>query len=109
MVEIEEAVHKVTAIVAEISKATRAQSSGIHAVSEAIVQMDDMTQQNAALVEEAMASTESMRDQAAGLAGAVSVFKLESTTEDVIEVDTPAAPVKARWTKMLMLEMRKAA
>ncbi|MES2320809.1 MAG: methyl-accepting chemotaxis protein [Pseudomonadota bacterium] len=115
MTEIELAVNKVTAIVAEISKATRAQSSGIHAVNEAIVQMDDMTQQNAALVEEAMASTESMRDQAAALAGAVSVFKLEAGDAVTIALEETAAPPKpqkamvTRWKQVLMLGTKKAA
>ncbi|MES2258522.1 MAG: methyl-accepting chemotaxis protein [Pseudomonadota bacterium] len=77
MAEIETAVQRVTDIVAQISIASTAQSSGINSVTQAIVDMDDMTQQNAALVEQAMAATESLRDQASGLANAVSVFKLE--------------------------------
>ncbi|MDO9467023.1 MAG: hypothetical protein Q7J36_06960, partial [Thiobacillus sp.] len=52
------------------------QSSGIEQVNQAVVQMDDATQQNAALVEEAAAAAESMQNQAARLAEAVSVFKL---------------------------------
>jgi methyl-accepting chemotaxis protein len=80
MNEIELAVQKVTHIVAQISAASRAQSGGIESVTESIVVMDDMTQQNAALVEEAMASTESLRQQAAALAEAVSVFTLVGET-----------------------------
>jgi len=55
----------------------RKQSSGIEQVNQAIAQMDQVTQQNAALVEEAAAAAESLQDQAAKLAEAVSVFKLD--------------------------------
>ncbi|WP_075790730.1 methyl-accepting chemotaxis protein [Massilia putida] len=102
MTEIQDAVQKVTAIVAQISAATLAQSTGINAVTEAVAQMDDMTQQNSALVEEAMASTEALRDQAAALASAVSVFKLEGPVEEG-EV-TAIQPVRRpRWKQVLRL------
>ena len=54
------------------------QSSGIEQVNQAIIQMDQVTQQNAALVEEASAAAESMQDQADKLAQMVSAFKLEA-------------------------------
>ncbi|MGK2951115.1 MAG: methyl-accepting chemotaxis protein, partial [Thiobacillus sp.] len=53
------------------------QSSGIEQVNQAIAQMDEVTQQNAALVEEAAAAAESLQDQAGMLSQAVSVFKME--------------------------------
>jgi uncharacterized phage infection (PIP) family protein YhgE len=62
----------------EIAAASQEQSTGIEQVNQAITQMDDVTQQNAALVEEAAAAAESLQDQAAKLAEAVSVFKLDS-------------------------------
>ncbi|MDP3585459.1 MAG: hypothetical protein Q8R61_10065, partial [Thiobacillus sp.] len=60
----------------EIAAASQEQSSGIEQVNQAVVQMDDATQQNAALVEEAAAAAESLQSQAAKLAEAVSVFRL---------------------------------
>ncbi|HSJ81401.1 MAG TPA: hypothetical protein VK910_09290, partial [Thiobacillus sp.] len=71
-------VKRVTDIMSEIAAASQEQSSGIEQVNQAIAQMDDVTQQNAALVEEAAAAAESMQDQAAKLAEAVGVFKLDS-------------------------------
>ena len=78
MNEIVLAVKRVTDIMAEIAAASNEQSSGIEQVNQALIQMDEVTQQNAALVEEAAASAESMRNQAEVLAHAVSVFKLET-------------------------------
>jgi methyl-accepting chemotaxis protein len=60
----------------QISAASSEQSTGIEQVNQAIVSIDDVTQQNAALVEQAAAAAQSMRDQADLLAQAVSVFKL---------------------------------
>ncbi|RFP14896.1 HAMP domain-containing protein [Duganella sp. BJB475] len=73
---IVKAVKQVADIMTEISAASSEQSTGIEQVNQAIVSIDDVTQQNAALVEEAAAAAQSMRDQADLLAQAVSVFKL---------------------------------
>jgi methyl-accepting chemotaxis protein len=77
MDEIVNAVKRVTDIMGEISAASTEQSQGIEQVNQAIAQMDETTQQNAALVEEAAAAAESLQDQAGRLAQAVSVFKLD--------------------------------
>ncbi len=77
MDEIVNAVKRVTDIMGEISAASTEQSQGIEQVNQAIAQMDETTQQNAALVEEAAAAAESLQDQAGSLAQAVSVFKLD--------------------------------
>ena len=77
MDEIVVSVQRVTDIMDEISTASREQEAGIEQINQAISQMDTVTQQNAALVEEAAAAAGSMQEQAARLAGAVSVFKLE--------------------------------
>jgi methyl-accepting chemotaxis protein len=61
--EIVTSVKKVSDIVAEIAAASREQSSGIEQVNRAVVQMDELTQQNAALVEEATAASQSMAGQ----------------------------------------------
>jgi methyl-accepting chemotaxis protein len=76
MEEIVTSVKHVADIMGEITAASQEQSSGIEEVNRAIAQMDEMTQQNAALVEEAAAAAESMQEQAAALAQAVAVFKL---------------------------------
>jgi len=78
MDEIVGSVKRVTDIMSEIAAASAEQSAGIEQVNQAIVQMDTVTQQNAALVEEAAAASESLNEQAARLAEAVSVFKLEA-------------------------------
>ncbi len=76
MDEIVISVKRVTDIMAEIMAASQEQSSGIEQVNFAIDQMDQVTQQNAALVEEAAAAAASMRDEASQLAETVAVFKL---------------------------------
>ncbi|MES2756527.1 MAG: methyl-accepting chemotaxis protein [Pseudomonadota bacterium] len=106
MNEIELAVQKVTHIVAQISAASRAQSGGIQSVTESIVVMDDMTQQNAALVEEAMASTESLRQQAAALAEAVSVFTLVGENVQSKDVQAvQARPARRGFSLKKMLRL----
>ena len=67
MNEIVSAVKRVTDIMAEIAAASNEQSSGIEQVNQAIIQMDEVTQQNAALVEEAAAAAEAMQEQARAL------------------------------------------
>ncbi len=76
MDEILGSVGRVTDIMSEISAASQEQSAGIEQVNQAVVQMDQVTQQNAALVEEAAAAAASLEEQAARLSQAVSVFKL---------------------------------
>ena len=88
MSEIVTAVKRVTDIMAEITAASNEQSAGIEQVNQAIIQMDEVTQQNAALVEEAAAAAESMQEQAGTLMEAVSIFKLETAQES----RRPAAP-----------------
>ena len=78
---IVKAVREVAEIMRQISSASNEQSSGIEQVNQAIVSIDDVTQQNAALVEEAAAAAQSMRDQADLLAKAVSVFKLAAQAQ----------------------------
>jgi methyl-accepting chemotaxis protein len=77
MQEIVTSVKRVSDIIGEIAAASSEQSAGIEQVNEAVMKMDDMTQQNTALVEEAAAAAESMMEQADELMNAVSVFQLE--------------------------------
>jgi methyl-accepting chemotaxis protein len=76
MSEVVASVKRVTDLMAEISHAGQEQSAGIGQVNQAIVQMDHVTQQNAALVEEAAAAADSMQSQARQLLAVVSIFKL---------------------------------
>ena len=80
--EIVNSVKKVSDIVAEIAAASHEQSGGIGQVNRAIMQMDDMTQQNASLVEEAAAASESMGAQAEELQTMVNFFKLSASEEE---------------------------
>ncbi|NUU02725.1 methyl-accepting chemotaxis protein [Herbaspirillum robiniae] len=73
-------VRRVTDVVAEISSASQEQSHGIGQVNMAVTHMDEATQQNAALVEEAAAAANAMMEQASALAGLVSTFKLDSSS-----------------------------
>jgi methyl-accepting chemotaxis protein len=77
MEEIVASVRRVTDIMGEISAASQEQTSGIDQINQAITQMDQVTQQNAALVEEAAAAASSLQNQAGSLVEAVSVFRLE--------------------------------
>jgi methyl-accepting chemotaxis protein len=66
-------------MIGAISSATQEQGSGIEHINQAIAQMDQVTQQNASLVEEAAAASEAMQEQAAKLAQTVSVFRVASS------------------------------
>ena len=76
MDEVVASVKRVTDIMGEIANASQEQSAGIAQVNLSIIEMDSMTQQNAALVEEAAAAAQSLQDQASELAHVVSIFKL---------------------------------
>ncbi|WP_310732286.1 methyl-accepting chemotaxis protein [Ideonella sp. A 288] len=80
MDEIVASVQRLTHVIGEISAATAEQSRGIGEVHGAVTQLDQATQQNAALVEQSAAAAESLRDQAAMLSQAVSAFQLSGTT-----------------------------
>jgi len=76
MQDIVSSVNRVTDIMGEITAASIEQSQGVEEINAAITQMDDVTQQNAALVEEAAAAAESLEDQAGQLASMMSAFRL---------------------------------
>ena len=90
LTEIVAAVKKVSDIIAEIAAASQEQSSGIEQVNKAVTQMDEVTQQNAALVEEAAAASESMDEQAKGLQTLMQFFKLDESHSSGIGI--PPAP-----------------
>ncbi|MNP92334.1 Methyl-accepting chemotaxis protein II [compost metagenome] len=101
MTEVVDSVKRVTDIMAEIMEASQEQSAGIEQVNQAIAQMDHVTQQNAALVEEAAAAAGSLKDQAAKLEQTVSVFKIDASAPQQVEQQeavthsTPARPALA--------------
>jgi methyl-accepting chemotaxis protein len=89
---IVDSIRSVTDIMSEISAANQEQTQGIDQINQAIVQMDNTTQQNAALVEEAAAASQALQDQAARLAELVSVFK----TSESVDMPAPAVAVAKR-------------
>ncbi|MBH2069446.1 MAG: HAMP domain-containing protein [Burkholderiales bacterium] len=80
MDDVVSSVQRVNAIIGEIAVASVEQRDGIEQISIAISQMDGVTQQNAALVEQAAAAADALQQQAASLADAVSIFKLHAVT-----------------------------
>ncbi|ETC85775.1 methyl-accepting chemotaxis protein [Xanthomonas hortorum pv. carotae str. M081] len=81
MTEIVASVNRVTDIMGEITAASSEQSAGIEQVNQTVIQMDETTQQNAALVEEAMAAARAMEQQSSTLTQLVSQFQLAPATE----------------------------
>jgi methyl-accepting chemotaxis protein len=94
MAEVVASIARVTSIMNEITTASDEQRDGIEQVNMAITQMDSVTQQNAALVEEAAAAAASMQDQAARLSEVVGVFKLNQLAAP--RAAAPRQPVAAR-------------
>jgi methyl-accepting chemotaxis protein len=90
MDEVVASVRRVTDIMSEIASASQEQSAGIEQVNQSIIEMDAMTQQNAALVEEAAAAAQSLQDQAGELSRVVSIFKLDAETEYALTAAKPA-------------------
>ncbi len=105
MEEIVSSIHRVTVIMNEIAEASIEQTSGIQQVNQAIGQMDDATQQTAALGEEAAASAESLEDQVHSLLMTVNQFKVDGRQTHVATTlgneasSKPAAPIKIETYK----------
>jgi methyl-accepting chemotaxis protein len=109
MSDVVASIQRVTDIMAEISAASQEQTSGIEQINQAISQMDNVTQQNASLVEEAAAASEALQSQAAKLAELVSVFRVGDRApatasrtpvraEPVMTALAPPAAVKPKAT-----------
>ncbi|MBL1320559.1 MAG: PAS domain-containing protein [Methylophaga sp.] len=91
---------KVGDIISEIAAAGSEQTQGIEQVNKAVSQMDEMTQQNAALVEQAAAASESLDEQGRGLQKLISFFTVnQSSQASIAEVKAEVAPKKAPATK----------
>jgi methyl-accepting chemotaxis protein len=86
--EIVESIKKVAGIVSDIATASAEQASGIEQVNKALTQMDEVTQQNSALVEENAATAKTLEQQAMAMNDEVSVFRVDAAA------DAPAAPQK---------------
>ncbi|GJI99532.1 methyl-accepting chemotaxis citrate transducer [Duganella rhizosphaerae] len=100
MADVVSSVKQVTDMIAEIMSASLEQSAGIEQVNQAIIEMDNVTQQNASLVEEAAAAAESLRDQAANLVQTVSVFKTRKGSGDQENTHQTAQPRKTPSSAM---------
>jgi methyl-accepting chemotaxis protein len=108
MDEVVASVKRVTDIMSEIANASQEQSAGIEQVNLSIIEMDSMTQQNAALVEEAAAAAQSLQDQASELAHVVSIFKLVDGEEAHV-VAKPAAVAAAVAARPAQLRVARPA
>ncbi|WP_269106457.1 methyl-accepting chemotaxis protein [Massilia sp. TS11] len=100
MQNVLESVRRVTDVMSEIAAASVEQEAGIEQINQAVTEMDTVTQQNAALVEEAAAAAAALRDQAERLSATVAVFKLDHQ---------PAAPAPAPAPQRPQLAVVKAA
>ena len=93
MQEVVQSIGRVHQIMGDISRASDEQSAGVSQIGEAVTQMDQTTQQNAALVEESAAAATRLRQQAAALLEAVAVFRVDGTARPVAAAQ--AAPAVA--------------
>jgi methyl-accepting chemotaxis protein len=99
MGDIVDSIQRVTDIMGEITSASQEQTMGIEQINMAIAQMDEVTQQNAALVEEAAAASQSMQEQATELAAVVGFFKTGASqaapVREAVVAKAPARPAAA--------------
>lgn len=104
-------VKRVADLIGEISASAHEQTSGIEQVNQAIVQLDNVTQQNAALVEEASAAADSLNQQAGRMVEVVSIFKLDGNTVTAaapyVRKAKPAAVPRLAQTKPVALNFQK--
>jgi methyl-accepting chemotaxis protein len=108
MGEIVASVKRVSDLIAKIATASADQSAGIGQVNTAVAQMDQVVQQNASLVEEATAATESMKEQAAALLQTVAQFRLEQDAAPAMPGVIPYRPAAVAAPAPPMLPSREA-
>jgi methyl-accepting chemotaxis protein len=96
MTEVVSSIRRVTDIMGEISAASSEQATGVAEVGEAVAQMDQATQQNAALVEQMAAAASSLKNQAQDLVQTVAVFKLSDAQQAQMAQRQAAPPFQAR-------------
>jgi len=107
MVEVVGSVNRVSKIIGEIASATSEQSTGIAQVNQAVADLDKVTQQNASLVEESTAASESLRELAGEMTQAVSVFRLADGQQNTLPAPKAAVKLSAP-THQKMLPKREA-
>jgi uncharacterized phage infection (PIP) family protein YhgE len=108
MGEVVQSVKRVTDLMGEISAASNEQHTGIEQVNQAVGQMDEVTQQNAALVEEASAAAQSMAAQSGTLRELVSVFRINAANSHSSHTSEPLS-VSATQATTANMATRKAA
>lgn len=108
MAEVVTSIRHVNDIVGEISAASAEQSAGVNQMGEAMTQMDQNTQQNAALVEQSAAAASSLQTQAEQLVQAVSVFRLAHYTASAFALPAATVPAPARVTATSTIPQRPA-
>ena len=108
MSEVVHSIRRVTDIMGEISAASNEQASGVAQVGEAVIQMDQTTQQNAALVEEMAAAASSLKGQANDLVQAVAFFKIAGRAGVSSSMPRTAVRASALQTKPFKGEERRA-
>lgn len=99
MTDIVDAVHRVTDIMTEIAAASDEQSKGIQQVNLAVTEMDNVTQQNASLVEEAASAAASLEEQAARLTQAVAIFQFSHDVPDKVKAQAIGLPERKALPK----------
>ena len=95
MSDVVSSVNRVSNIISEIASATGEQSAGIAQVNQAVGELDKVTQQNASLVEESTAASESLKELAREMVDAVAVFRLNDRSAPAIEMAAPAKALNA--------------
>ncbi len=105
MGEIVSSVKRVTDIIADISAASQEQSTGIEQINQAVLQMDEGTQQNAALVEEASAAARSLEQQSAHLVQTVAAFRLEAQSRSTAAVSGGGSPRGSRPAAAALVQL----
>ena len=114
MNDILESVRKVSDVISEITSASAEQNTGISQINLAIVEMDNVTQQNAALVEQAAAAAASMQEQSAHLLDAVSAFKLHTDQHTIqtkpanMQYESPGLSTKKKLTEQTIPKIARA-
>jgi methyl-accepting chemotaxis protein len=108
MAEVVDSVQRVTDIMGEISSASREQEGGITQINQAVTEMDTVTQQNAALVEEAAGAAGSLQEQADRLQQMVAVFKVDGAGQPPRAMAAAAAPRLAVQAKPAAARAAKA-
>ena len=96
MEEVVRSIHNVSQIMEQISTASGEQEAGIEQINRAVIEMDGVTQQNAALVEQASAAAAALQDQASHLAGLVSVFTVDGAQHAGSALVTPIGTARGR-------------